>query len=397
MTGRIICCLVALLVVPSSFAQKKIINEARAYIKAGKDFDKAEKLMVGLLKKDSSNRENTKIYDTWFDAVEGQYEQANEKLYLKQKYDTAAFFGLTKRLYEIALTLDTLDARPDAKGRVKLDYREDNSEKLNTLRPNLYFGGTYHIRKEQYRQAYDFFSYYLNAAQQPLFERYHYATSDSRMPSAAYWATYCGYKLQDADMALHFSQQALKDVSKAQFVLQYMCEAYQQQKDEAKYLNTLQEGFKRYPEYPYFFPRLADYYTAQGRSDSLLTIANEGLAVNEKNTLFLLAKSLALLNMERYEECTEVSKQLIALNDTLPEPYFNIATCYLNQALELEQSRGRKQRKQLQELYSSARPYMEDYRRLVPEDSKRWAPALYRIYLNLNMGKEFEEIDQLMK
>lgn len=397
MTGRIICCLAALLVVPSSFAQKKIINEARAYIKAGKDFDKAEKLMVNLLKKDSSNRENPKIYATWFDAVEGQYEQANEKLYLKQKYDTAAFFGLTKRLYEIALTLDTLDARPDTKGRVKLDYREDNSETLNTLRPNLYFGGTYHIRKEQYQQAFDFLSYYLNAAQQPLFESYHYATSDPRMPSAAYWATYCGYKLQNADMTLHFSQQALKDVSKAQFVLQYMCEAYQQQKDEANYLNTLQEGFKRYPEYPYFFPRLADYYTAQGRSDSLLTIANQGLAVNEKNTLFLLAKSLALLNMERYEDCIEVSKQLIALNDTLPEPYFNIATCYLNQALELEQSRDRKHRKQLKELYSLARPYMEDYRRLVPEDSKRWAPALYRIYLNLNMGKEFEEIDQLMK
>ena len=40
---------------------------------------------------------------------------------------------------------------------------------------------------------------------------------------------------------------------------------------------------------------------------------------------------------------------------------------------------------------------MEKYRQLVPDDNARWAPALYRIYLNLNMGKEFEEIDRLMK
>jgi hypothetical protein len=40
---------------------------------------------------------------------------------------------------------------------------------------------------------------------------------------------------------------------------------------------------------------------------------------------------------------------------------------------------------------------MEHYRSLSPQDQKRWAPALYRIYLNLNMGQQFEEIDRLMR
>jgi len=48
-------------------------------------------------------------------------------------------------------------------------------------------------------------------------------------------------------------------------------------------------------------------------------------------------------------------------------------------------------------MYSKARPYMERYRQLMPDDRKRWAPALYRIYLNLNLGKQFEEIDKLMR
>ena len=82
----------------------------------------------------------------------------------------------------------------------------------------------------------------------------------------------------------------------------------------------------------------------------------------------------------------------------MPEAYFNIATVYLNQALALEmENEPRKNRMRLTELYQQARPYMEAYRKLAPEDSKRWAPALYRVYLNLNMGKRFDEIDGILK
>ena len=387
-----------LLAVLPSCAQKKEIDEARTLIKSGKDVKKAEKLMTALLEKDAKNKENAKIYATWFDAVEAQYAQANEKLYLKQQYDTAAFFNLTRKLYDIASTLDTLDGRPNKKGKVKYEYRKDNSEKLNQLRPNLYYGGAYHIRKIEFEEAFDFYAHYLNAAQQPLFERFRYAETDSLMPQVAYWATYCGYRLQDTDKTLLYAQQALTYEPMARFVLHYLCEAYQRQNNQQAYVETLQKGFRLYPEYPYFFPRLADYYTSKGQNDSLMTIADYGLDVNPKSSLFLLAKSMALLNTERYDECIAVSQQMILGNDTLPEPYLHIATCYLNRALEVEQlGEPRKYRQELQRLYSEARPYLEKYRKLMPADRQRWAPGLYRIYLNLNMGKQFEEIDRLMK
>ena len=40
---------------------------------------------------------------------------------------------------------------------------------------------------------------------------------------------------------------------------------------------------------------------------------------------------------------------------------------------------------------------MENYRKLAPTEKQKWAPALYRIYFNLNMGKQFDEIDKLLK
>ena len=386
-----------LLAVPSH-AQKKEIEEAQTIIKSGKKVEQAEKLMVDLLKKDSANRKNPKIFATWFDAVESQYVQANEKLYLKQKYDTAAFFNLTRHLFDIAEALDSLDALPNKRGRVKLKYREDNSELLDRLRINLYYGGTFHVRKNDFAQAYDYFHHYLDAAQQPLFSTYQYAEKDSMMPQVAYWATYSGYRLQDAEKTLYYVELAKNYQPRVQYVLQYQCEAYLLQKRQEAYLQTLREGFRQFPEYPYFFPRLADYYTAQGQSDSLMYISEYGLQVNGEEPLFLLAKSMALLQTNRYDECIAVSKLMIAANDTLPEPYYNIGTCYLNQALELEhRGEPRKYRQELQRLYAAARPYMEKYRQLMPADRQRWAPALYRIYLNLNMGKQFEEIDKLMR
>ena len=389
--------LLLLMITPCLWAQKKELSQARTYIKSGKDYDKAEKLMTDLLA-NPANRTNAKIYATWYEAISGQYAQANEKLYLKQAYDTAAFFNITKRMYTVAETLDSLDAQPDEKGRVKLEYRKDHAEQLNLLRPNLYYGGTYQVRREDYRKAFEYFDLYIGAAHQPLFTGYKYLESDKLVSQAAYWAALCGFKLQDPKMTLKYSQLALTDQEKSKFVLHYMCEAYLLLKNQKEYLNTLNLGYKLFPSYPYFFPRLADHYKAQGNNDELLKLADLGLRRYPNNTLFQLAKSIALLNMNRYDECITVSKQMIAANKEQAEPYFSIATCYLNQALALEQlNEPRKYHQELVKLYTDACPYMEKYRQLAPLDTQRWGPALYRIYLNLNKGKQFEEIDRLMR
>ena len=386
------------LTVSTAFAQKKELSQARTYIKSGKDYDKAEKLMTDLIAKDSVNRQNKKIYATWYESVLGQYQQINEKIYLHQKYDTASVYVLLNRMYRVAESLDSLDAKPDEKGRVKPEYRKSNADQLDKLRRNLYFGGTFNVRRNKYKEAFDFLETYIDAAQQPLFTGYDYAKNDATMPAAAYWATVSAYRMKDAERTLRFSQLALSDESKAVHVRQYICEAYLWQNNEAAYLKALEDGFAHHPEYEYFFPRLGDYYNKHGQVDKTLRLSDEALAKYPDRSLFLLAKSVALLELDRYDQCIDVSNKLIAKDPELPEPYFNIATCYLNQALELEKkNEPRLYRQKLIDLYTKARPNMEQYRRLAPKDQKRWAPALYRVYLNLNMGQQFEEIDRLLR
>ena len=113
----------------SATAQRRQLQEARVILKGDKDYDKAEKLMTDLLK-DSANLSNARIYDMWLLAVEKQYLQVNERMYKKQQVDTTHFFELTRRMFDIGMRLDSLDMQPDKKGRVSLQYRKDNAQKL---------------------------------------------------------------------------------------------------------------------------------------------------------------------------------------------------------------------------------------------------------------------------
>ena len=376
-----------------ALAQKKELSQARTILKSKRGVEQAEQLMTKLLK-DSANRQDKRIYAVWYESVLMQYQAVNEKLYMKQRQDTAQFFELTRRLFNVAEALDSLDMRPDRKGRVDPEFRKENAEQLMKFRPNLFVASTYFVRKSDFKKAYDFMEAYMDCARQPLFTGYHLDSLDERMPEAAYWATYSGYRMNDPVLTLRYRHLALRDTARAEYTLQYMSEARRQLNDDSLYMETLREGFRRYPTNSYFFPRLMDYYTARGDNAEALNVVNRALEVNDSSMLYLYAKSTVLFNMGRYDESIALSDTLIARNDSMPDPYYNAGTAYLNKALKLHPLR---EKKQLKLTYQKARPYMEHYRQLAPDQKQKWGPALYRIYLNLNMGKQFDEIDQLMK
>ena len=375
-------------------AQRKEIGQARTFIKSGKNLDKAEQLMRNLLK-DSANRENEKIHVVLCDALRKQYEERNMKMYLKQKQDTASFFHLTRNMFMAYESLDSLDARPNAKGKEQLRYREKNAAFLNTYRRNLYNGGLYFVRKQQYATAYDMLDTYIDCARQPLFTSYRYPAS----PEAAYWSLFCGYKLQDDEKALRYAEVALEDEVHLESALEYLSEIYKKKKATEAYEKTLRDGFTRYPDSKFFFTYLIDYYNEAQQPDSAMSVVNSALAHDSENELYLFAKSNLLLNTGDYTGCIALCDSLIARNDQYADAYYNAGLAYINMALitKRDMKEGRQSRRLVNDFYKKSMPYMERYRELAPEEKDKWAAALYNIYLQLNMGKQFEEIDKLLR
>ena len=379
-------------------AQKKEIQTAKDQVKAGKNLDQAAASMKKLLA-DSANRTNRKIWTIYFDAVRKQYEQGNEKLYLKQKYDTAQLFNYTRQLFEVAFQYDSVETAPDRKGRRDFEFRKGHSEYLAHIRSNLYNGGIWFLNKKKYPDAYKFFDCYIECASQPMFKQRNYGEKDKHLPTAAYYAVYSGYKMKDPKATLHHSYEALKDTVHYNYMLQYLAETYMLEKDTARYVASLKEGFKRVPTFPYFFPRLVEYYVVRNQLDSAMTVVNEALTVVPDSDVYLAAKSNLLLEQGKLQECIEVSKKVIEVNQKLDDPYYNAGICYFNLAVEQDKNshNSRKVKEQVEANYKKALPYLVKYREMEPKEQGKWAFPLYTIYLNLNMGKEFDEIDKVMK
>ncbi len=210
---------------------------------------------------------------------------------------------------------------------------------------------------------------------------------------------YSGYKLSNPTKTLKYADIARQDTAHLEYTLQYLCETYKALGDTTAYVNTLKEGIERYLDYPYFFSYLVDYYTSRNQLDSALTVVEKGLEHDPERILFLSSKNNLLLNLGKYEECIKVSDKLISKDDSLAEAYYNAGVAYINMAfvLEKEKKATKKQREAILDKYSKAKPYIEKYRQLAPDKKDRWAAALYNIYYQLNMGKEFEEIDNLLR
>ena len=394
-----ICACAFLLGMPvMAHAQKKELMAAKDQVKAGKDLDKAQASMQKLLA-DSANRSNKKIWCVLFDAVRKQYEQGNEKLYLKQAYDTAKLFNLTKQLFVIAEQLDSVEMVPGRKGKVEIEFRKSHSDYLSRIRPNLYNGGAWFIRKQKYADAYAFFDRYIECASSPLFRSYHLDRKDTKLSSAAYWAVYAGYKMKNSQLTLHHSYEALKDTAHYNYMLQYLAETYKQDKDTVRYVATLKEGFRRAPGFPFFFPRLVDYYSTENKLDSAMQVVDSALAIDADNKIYLFAKSTLLLNQGKYKDCIAVCEKVISADDKMAEAYYNAGLSYFNMAVELDKNvlLSRKRANEINGYYQKAMPYFVKYRELAPDKSEQWALPLYTIYLNLNKGKEFDEIDKVIK
>lgn len=378
-------------------AQKKEIAQAKDNVKAGKALSEAEASMRKLLA-DSANKNNEKIWLVLFDAVRKQFENVNEQMYLKQKADTAKLFAANYRMFGVLEGLDSIDALPDKDGKVKLKYRKRNAEYLNAFRTNLYNGGLFHMAKGEHKLAYNYFDAYVDCARQPLFGAYNYIDKDVLLPTAAFYTVFNGYKNANPQQTLKYAAMAQKDTARLDLVYQYMADTYREMNDTLKSLEMMEKGFDKFPKSDYFFSHLFDYYYKIGDTNKSLLLCDKALHADTSSVTAMFAKSTVLLALKRYAECIKVSDSIIDVDAKHPGANLNAGLSYFNQAVEIDNAkkRSREDKNKMMTLYRKAMPYLQNYRKLAPEEKELWAMPLYTIYLNLNMGKEFEEIDRLI-
>ncbi|MCF0201744.1 MAG: hypothetical protein HUK08_00125 [Bacteroidaceae bacterium] len=384
---RVITVLFFLFVAMVVPAQKKEISEAKDLLKAKKNLDKVETGMLGLLSKEE-NKHNVKIYRILNEAVRVQYEGMNEKLYLKQTVDSAAMFNTLMRAYRYAEMTDS----------VFPEERKKNANFLTKYVSNLFAGGAFMFRKENYTEAWDLFDTYLRETTGLRVNVYN--EPDTRKQTAAFRALCCGYRLSDFDKTVKYKDLALAFERGHELSLKYLAEIYQRNEGSYdEYIHTLEAGLQSYPCEEFFFTRLLKYHLSNQRMSEGLALTDNSLKQCPDRVLFRYVKASILLGMERFEDCIAAADSAIALTDSIADCFYigGIANVYLAEGLKDKAVSNSGEKEKMLSYYKKALPYFQTYRMREPNRQDKWGSPLYNIYLNLNMGREFDEICDVLR
>ena len=401
---RVLFSMVLLMAVSFAFAQEKNVKEAKSIAGEVKpDFAKAEQLINEAL----TNHETKDNAATW-DVAGYIQKRINEKemenAYLRKPYDTLKVYNSVLNMYNYYVKCDELAQIPNEKGKIKNKYRSANSKTILAERPNLINGGIQYFNLNKNEDALKYFAAYVDAATLPMMEKENLLEKDTILPQVAYYATLAADRVGDKDAVMKYAQYALKDKENGQFAMQLLTDAYKAKGDTAKWVEKLQEGIVKFPENQYFFANLVDYYSSSNQNDKAMQFADDMLAKDPNNKLYLYVKAYLYHNMKDYEKAIEFYKKTLDIDPAYAEACSNLGLVYLLQAQEyadkapadINDPNYATAQAEIKKFYEAAKPYYEKARELKPDQKDLWLQGLYRVYYNLNMGPEFEEIEKMM-
>ena len=380
---------------------QKAFKPIKEYIKSGKNLDKAA-AAVKTLEADSTFTKRAELLNLGFLVQDKMYQTENEKIYLKQKYDTAAFFASIYSMFDYASRCYDAEKVADNKGKIRIKYSYKNRDKLLPIYPNLRTAGIHYYNKSNFAEAARYFTMYIVMGESEFLTTAKTPPSQEYIPQVAYMTMVSYSAIRKYSEALLYTERAMRDSSLRNYALENAANAYNNLDSTLMYEETLTMGVKEYPLNPYFFTSLVDVYVSKKDYNGVVKLSDSLLNIYPEKNVFKFGKSIGLLRLEDYEGCIALSDELIKADSVNAEVYFNAGISYVNMAkrikpestMPIQQYRAAK--KKSQELYKKALPYMEKYRDLLPDRPNRWALALYNIYFELNMEKEFKQMEKIV-
>lgn len=414
---------VVLLSCVSSYAQstdkevKKAIKAAQQVVKDAKGQLSSETGNINQAKKlieQALNNEYTKNdAETW--GVAGEiymklYKEENNKTYFEgREYDTVAMYNNLIKMFECFNHCDSLEQIPNEKGRTSTACRDKFASELDANRTNLISGGIfYYNRRRDYAKAYEIFSKYYEVAEMPMFQKFNQENENYAKYAVefAYFPTLAAYNMGDYNKVLKYCDLGAEDEENGKACYQFKCMAYENLKDTVNWINSLKEGIEKFPTEDYYSLRLLTYYDQSDKLDEMESFVDEMLKKNPDKAYNHYVKGYLKQNQKNYLEAIDSYERARSKDSTLVEAYINEGLCYMFEANNYMDSQSnvkynspayKKVLETEKSYYEKALPLYEKVRELAPDDTKKWGQQLYSIYYKLNMAKELNKIEAILK
>lgn len=389
-------------------AQKR---EAKALMVVAKD---AEKLIVENPSAALNNIQacvNSPLVNNdpyvWFIAAKSRkaiVEKDNAARAAGAQIDMEKFYADCGQLIYELEKCDSLDNAPNAKGKVAPKYAEFIKEGLYENRNQMYNGGSYYYNKGNYAESYNQFAKFVSLTEHHLLKDVITPAEKVYNVNAAYNAVLCGMRLEDYQKVLAFADVALADESKAGNIYRYKATAYETLGDTVKWIELLKDGVVKFPNDPFFYQTLIQHYDTAGDKGALDTLADELIASNPSNPLFVYLKGYIAQQQNDMDTAFEWYKKTLEIDPNYVNALRNVALSYVGKAQEystkqssvrLDRAQIKKDKEIINGYFQEALPYFEKLREVAPDKKELWLNGLSQCYYNLNMEDKMKEIDAL--
>lgn len=341
-------------------------------------------------------------------AKKGIIDTENNMSILKQPFDAEKLYSNAISIYSDLLRCDELDKQPNSKGKVAPKYSDDIKNMMAECRYILYNGGIHYYSEDNYGAAAKYFAQFADLRNIEILKDVLNNEQDINIANdAVFNATLCGMLVEDYDFVLKYVDNLKSDESRLEQYYDYKIRALNAVGDTAAWLNTLTEGVRAYPANEFFQNSLIQYYDSKGMQEEMDKLMDEMMAANPSNPLFHYVKGYLYHQRNNYDEAIVWYTKALELNPNYVEAHGNYALCCIKKAQDYSNSQAstkitdkaklQKDKEILQGYYKEALPHMEKVRELAPEKKSLWLNGLANCYYNLNMEKEFNEIESLME
>ena len=400
-------CFLLLLPFCYAYSQKDVLQKAKSSLKSG-DVKELQKLVDKIIV-DSTTKD---LADTWYVAGRVQQriaEQEMEKAYLRKSYDTLTIYNSVLNMSHYFLRCDSLAQLETKPGKIN-KYRKDNQRAILADKGNLLNGGIYFYNHAteadtlNLARARDFFNTYVDITLNDMFAKDNLLPKDSVFSQVAYYGSLAAMRIGDFASVMKYAPYAEDDAKVGQYAMEFLAQAHKQIGNTSSWIETLKRGVEKHPQDDYFFANLIDYYGSQNNYQEALEFANGMLAKAPNNYYYLFIKGFLYQSMDRYNDALAYYRRSIQANPDYAEAYSNIGLVYCLQAQDFSQQavtdikdpRYPVDQAHLKSFYEKALPYYEKARELKPDNRTLWLNGLHRVYYNLSMGEQFNEIDAMI-
>ena len=400
-------CLLLALPMCYAYSQTDVLKQAKATLKNG-DVKELQKLVDKM----TVHPDTKDLADTWYVAGRVQQrrsEQEMEKAYLRKPYDTLTIYNSALNMSQYFLRCDSLAQLKTKPGKIN-KYRKENQRAILADKGNLLNGGIYYYNHAtegdttKLARARDFFKTYIDLTVSDMFAADNLLPRDSVFSQIAYYASLAAIRIGDNATVLKYAPYAEDDDKVGQYAMEFMAQAHQHYGNTSAWIETLKRGIEKHPDDDYYFANLIDYYGSNNNYDEALEFANGMLAKAPDNYYYLFVKGFLYHSMKRYNDALVFYKRSIEENPYYAEAYSNVGLVYslmaqdfsVEAVTDIKDPRYSVDKAKLRSFYEKALPYYEKARELRPNDRTLWLTGLHRVYYNLSMGEQFNEMEALM-